>query len=137
MSMFNDIDWSKRKTMNILVHLLQGISKSMHQNLTMDTGHFWDPEKKASGIKHMQPIMVKSGIFTNGGRFREIRTSRIPGDDSAGRGILKKKNNRDTIHFNGEYCSIDLLKRTVHSANQLCYLRSSHKVLWNKFWRSK
>ena len=26
-----------------------------------------------------------------------------------GRGILKKKNNRDTIHFNGEYCNIDLL----------------------------
>ena len=37
-----------------------------------------------------------------------------------GRGILKKKNNRDTIHFNGEYCIIDLLYRTVHSATQLC-----------------
>ena len=37
-----------------------------------------------------------------------------------GRGILKKKNIRDTIHFNGEYCKIDLLYRTVHSANQLC-----------------
>ena len=36
------------------------------------------------------------------------------------RGILKKKNNRDTIHLNGEYCNIDLLYRTVHSANQLC-----------------
>ena len=37
-----------------------------------------------------------------------------------GRGILKKKNNRDTIHDNGEYCNIDLLCRTHHSANQLC-----------------
>ena len=30
------------------------------------------------------------------------------------RGILKKKNNRDTIHFNGEYCNIDLLYRTLN-----------------------
>ena len=37
-----------------------------------------------------------------------------------GRGILKRKNNRDTIHFNGEYSNIDLLYRTVHSENQLC-----------------
>ena len=37
-----------------------------------------------------------------------------------GRGILKKKNNRDTIHFNGEYYNIDLLHWTIHSANQLC-----------------
>ena len=37
-----------------------------------------------------------------------------------GRGILKRKNNRDTIHFNGVYSNIDLLYRTVHSANQLC-----------------
>ena len=37
-----------------------------------------------------------------------------------GRGILKKRNNRDTIHFNGEYGNINLLYRNVHAANQLC-----------------
>ena len=37
-----------------------------------------------------------------------------------GRGILKKKKNRETIHFKGEYGNIDLLYRTVHDANQLC-----------------
>ena len=30
-----------------------------------------------------------------------------------GRGTPKKKNNRDTIHFNGEYCNSDLLYRTA------------------------
>ena len=35
----------------------------MTQNLTMDTGQSWDPEKKASGIKDMQPDMVGSEIF--------------------------------------------------------------------------
>ena len=49
--------------MKILVLLLQGRSKSTRQNLTMDTGHSWDLEKKASGIKRMQQIMVASGIF--------------------------------------------------------------------------
>ena len=29
----------------------------------MDTGQSWDTEKKASGIKDMQPNMVASGIF--------------------------------------------------------------------------
>ena len=37
-----------------------------------------------------------------------------------GRGILKKKNNRDTIHFIGEYGNINLLCMTIHAANHLC-----------------
>ena len=37
-----------------------------------------------------------------------------------GRGILKKRNNRETVHFNGEHGNINLLYRTVHAANQLC-----------------
>ena len=37
-----------------------------------------------------------------------------------GRGILKRRNNRDIIHFNGEYSNINLLYRTVHATNQLC-----------------
>ena len=49
--------------------------------------------------------------------------------DPVFRGIspLKKKNNRDTIHFNEEYCNIDLLCRTVHSANQLCIYGATSK----------
>ena len=31
----------------------------------MDTGHSWDPEKKASGTEDMPPIMVTSGIFVH------------------------------------------------------------------------
>ena len=44
------------------------------------------------------------------------------GRKGLGRGVLKKKknNNRDMIHYNGEYCNIDLLDKTMHSANQLC-----------------
>ena len=35
------------------------------------------------------------------------------------RGIMKRKNNRDTIHFNADSSNIELLFRKIHSANQL------------------
>ena len=35
------------------------------------------------------------------------------------RGILKKKNNRDTIHFNADASNTELLFRIIHSVNQL------------------
>ena len=49
-----------------------------------------------------------------------------------GGGILKRKINRETIHFNGEYCNVDLLCRTVHSANQLCLYEAVTKWPGNK-----
>ena len=56
----------------------------------MDTGHSWDPEKKPSGIKDMQPIMVAWWKFENS-RHRAFQ-----GVSSLRRGILKK-NNRETF----------------------------------------
>ena len=35
------------------------------------------------------------------------------------RGILKKRNNRDTIHFNADASNTELLFRSIHSVNQL------------------
>ena len=72
------------------------------------------------------------GYATDDGGKRDLRGSQMveifensghpvfQGISPLGRGILKKKNNRDTIHFNEEYCNIDLLHRTVHSVKQLC-----------------
>ena len=42
------------------------------------------------------------------------------GTSPLGWGIFKRKKGKDTIHFNGKHSNIDLLYRTVHSANQLC-----------------
>ena len=36
------------------------------------------------------------------------------------RGKLKRKNDRNRIHFNGKFYNIDLLYKTAQSANQLC-----------------
>ena len=41
--------------------------------------------------------------------FENSRHPVFQGMSPLGRGVLKKKNNRDTIHYNGEYCNIDLL----------------------------
>ena len=52
--------------------------------------------------------------------FENSRHPVFQGISPLGRGILKRENNRNTVDFNGEYDNIDLLYRTVHSANQLC-----------------
>ena len=36
------------------------------------------------------------------------------------RGIVRKKKSKDTIHYNGESSNVELLYRSIHSANQLC-----------------
>ena len=73
------LNW-KGKITKILVLSPQERSKNMNQNLTVDTGT-WDPEKKASGIKDVQPIEVACGIFVRHKwwtflRIQDIRYSR-------------------------------------------------------------
>ena len=54
----------------------------------MDAGRSWDQDKKASGIKDMQPIMVASEIFVRHKwwKIRDFRTSGIPGVSPLGLG---------------------------------------------------
>ena len=63
MSMFNDIELERKDNEDSCALTSRKIKEKSLQSLTMDTGHSLDPEKKASGIKDMQPIMVASGIF--------------------------------------------------------------------------
>ena len=50
------------------------------------------------------------------------------GTSASNRGVMRKKNNKDTIHCNGESSKLELLYRIIHSANQLCP-RGSHKFV--------
>ena len=95
--------------MKINVLLLQGRSKSMPRNLTMDTGHSWGPGEESKWYQ---------GYATDyGGKWHLRASQMVDVFENSGhpifQGVLKKKNNGDTIHFNGEYCNIDLLYRTV------------------------
>ena len=62
MSMFNDIDLERKYNEDSCALTSRKI-KEYASNFKMDTGHSWDPEKKASGTKDMQPTLVASGIF--------------------------------------------------------------------------
>ena len=70
------LNW-KGKITKILVLLPQGRSWNMPQKSTMDTEHSWDPEKKASGVQDMQPIMVASGIFVRQKCWKFLRNQDI------------------------------------------------------------
>ena len=119
MSMFNDIELERK----ILVLLPQGRSKNMPQNSTMDTGHSWGPREESKWYQ---------GYAAEYDRKWDLRASQMvemfenpghpvfQGVSPLGRGILKKRNNRETIHSNAEYGKNNLLYRTVHAANQLC-----------------
>ena len=85
MSWSTTLIWT-RKEINLRAIPLREESKSTPQVSKTDTGHSWDPEKKASGIKDMQSIVAASGffVFQNVSRFRKCRTSSIPREKSVG-----------------------------------------------------
>ena len=66
------------------------------------------PQNSTQG---MQPNLVASGIFVRRKKWKNENTGHLvfQGASSVGRGILMKRNDRDTIHFDGEYGNIDLL----------------------------
>ena len=57
-------------------------------------------------------------------RFKETGHPVFKSISALTRGILKRKNNRDTIHFNADASNTELLFRTIHSANQLSIYRA-------------
>ena len=61
MSTFNDFELDK-KGMKIRALPLREESKSTPQDSMTDTGHSWDPEREASGIKDMQSIVAATRI---------------------------------------------------------------------------
>ena len=140
MSTFNGIALERKDNRRFLCSYLKEDKTICLQHSTMDIGHSWGPEKKASGIKDMQPNMVASGIFV---RHKWWKTSRIQdiwysrSVSPLGRGILKKRNNRETILFNGKYGNINLPVQDCSCREPVLYLRGSLKGVWTEFRRSK
>ena len=128
MSMFNDIFLEKRRNE---VSFAVTSRKIKEYASKFNDGHwaFLGPGEETKWYQ---------GYTTNHGGKWDLRASQMVEDfensghpvfqgmSPLGRGILKKKNNRDTIHFNVEYCNIDVLYKTVNSANPV---REDMKVL--------
>ena len=63
MSMFNDINLERKDNEDSCALMSRKIKQYASIFFTMDIGHSWGPQRKASGIKDMQPISMASGIF--------------------------------------------------------------------------
>ena len=122
MSMFNDIDLDKKgngDSCNINSRKIK-----MYASRFIDRHWvFLGPREKS---KWYQGYAVNCGkwILRASPIVEEFENSGNPvfkGVSPLGRGTLKMRSGRNTIHFNGECDNIDLLFRTVYAANQLCF----------------
>ena len=108
MSMFNDIVLEKKEN--------EDYCATTPRKIKEYAGHSWGPGEESKWYQ---------GYATDYGGKWDLRASQmvdvfVNSGHPIFQGVLKKKNNGDTIHFNGEYCNIDLLYRTVYLANHLC-----------------
>ena len=117
MSMFNDINLEKKENEDSCIF-------KMYASRFID-GHwgFLGPGEKS---KWYQGYAVNCGklILRASPIVEEFENSGnlvFRGVSPLGRGTLKMRSGRNTIHFNGEFVDIDFLFRTVHAANQLCF----------------
>ena len=119
MSMFNDINLERKDNEDSCGLMSRKIKQ--YASIFFNDGH-WAFLGPAEESKWYQGYATDSDgkwdlrASQNVGNFREFRTSGISGVSPLDRGILKKKNNRDTILFNGEYGNNDMLYRTVDAA---------------------
>ena len=63
---------------------------------------------------------MRSSCVTKLENFESSRHPVIQGVCPLGRGTLKKRNDREKNHSNGEYGNMNLQHWTVHTANPLC-----------------
>ena len=112
----NDIDLDREGTKTVAISIRER-SKCMRQDSQTDTEYSWVLEKKASG--RSSPIVEE---------FESSGNPVFKGASPLGRGTLKMRSGRNTIHLNGEFGNIDFLFRTVHAANQLCFYGAVTKL---------
>ena len=103
---------SKVETLNLKILTIESFSR---QSLKRQWTYLGPGEDKQwYGTLSSHPEKLDSTVTQMVTRFNET------GSISAlTRGILTRKNNRDTIHFNVDVSNSELLFRTIRSANQL------------------
>ena len=142
MTMFNDIDLDKKGNEDSCI--INSRKIIMYASRFID-GH-WVFLGLGEESKWYQGYAVNCGKwelraspsveeFENSGNlvFKGVRP--------LGRGTLKMRSGRNTIHLSGECDNIDFLFRTVHAANQLCthgaVTKLCEKADRGKFWKGK
>ena len=122
MSMFNDIDWTRKGNDEICISNSQKNVKDYAKRFLQGHSTFFGPgdEKKWYGtLPDTRERKWDSFAAQMVERFKDTGHPVLKSISALSRGILKRKNNRDTIHFNADASNTDLLFRIIHSVNQL------------------
>ena len=120
MSMFNDIEWEKND-----VNCISNAEKVKNYTKRFLPGHwtFLGPgsEKRWYGDSHDgQQDRTANKMVQQGHPI-------FPATSALSRGILKRRNGKSTIHFNGDFMNTELLFQTINSVNQV----SIHAIVTN------
>ena len=118
MSMFNDIDRSKRNCISnageslvlrdeILARTLDVAGSWVGRRLVWK---FFLRSKRRAGFLSSKKMVQ---------RFKEICHPVFKSISALSRGILKRKKVKETMHFNGDSTNTELLFQTIHSVSQL------------------
>ena len=121
MSMFNDIDWTKRRNSE---KCLSNSEQVKNYAKRFSRGHwtFLGPgdEKKFYGTLSYTSEGKWDSIATEMvGHFKETGHPVFKSISALRRGIPTRKGGRDTIHLNADSSNTELLIRTIHSAAQV------------------
>ena len=131
MSMFNDIDWTKRGIPERCISN-SGHVKNYAERISRGHWTFLGPadEKKWYGTLSYTPEGKWDSITTQMvERFKETGHPVFKSISGLSRGILRREGGRDTIHFNADSSTTELLFHTIHSVNQVSIYGSSFKLV--------
>ena len=120
-SLFNDIDWTKKGNSEKCISNFNQI-KNYKERFSQGHLTFLGPghEKRWYGTLGYKPdVKWDSAASSMVQRFAETGHPMFKGISALSRGILKRKQNGDTIHFNTDSLITELWFRIIHSANQL------------------
>ena len=119
--MFNDIDWTRKGNDGICISNSEKVKEHAkrfskgHWTFLgpVDDMHWYGtlPETPEGKWDSTATQMME--------RFKDTSHPVFKSISALSRGILEKKNNRDTIHFNADGSNTELLFRTIHSVTQL------------------
>ena len=121
MSMFNDIVGQRKGNDGICISNSEK-SRDTRRNPRRDAGRSSVLETKTSGMELFLTHLKENGTLQPLKMLERFKDTGHPVFNSISalsRGILKKKNNRDTIHFSAHASNTELLFRIIHSVNQL------------------
>ena len=121
LSMFNDIDWNKKNNEGECVshseemrNFAKRFSRGRWTFFGLGSEEKWcgsylsKPEGKWNSVAAQMPQ-----------RFVEMGHPIFTVTRSLNRGVLRRKKNKNTIHFNAESSDVELSLRIIHCANQL------------------